>query len=145
MNRQRHSGFLISKIHHLGGRIFARMLKEYKIEINPAQGRIMFVLWQEDDLPIRELARRTALEKSTLTGMLDRLEKMGYVRRIPSADDRREILVERTAQDRYLQGIYVKVSQEMSALFYMGFSESEIDELDGYLRRLLANLEDWVE
>jgi DNA-binding MarR family transcriptional regulator len=143
MNNPRQSGFLISKIHHLGSRIFARLLKEYNIEINPAQGRIMFVLWQEDGIPIRELARRTSLEKSTLTAMLDRLEQMGYVRRIHSESDRREILVKRTAQDRYWQGIYVKVSQDMSNLFYQGFSESEIDELDGYLSRLLVNLETW--
>ncbi len=141
MNNPRQSGFLISKIHHLGDRVFSRLLKDYNIEINPAQGRIMFALWQEDGIPIRELARRTSLEKSTLTAMLDRLEKLGYVRRIPSPVDRREILVRRTAKDRYSQDIYVKVSRDMSSLFYQGFSESEIDELDGYLRRLLANLE----
>ena len=141
MNGQQQSGFLISKIHHLSGRIFARMLKEYEIEINPAQGRIMFVLWQEDRIPIRELAQKTALEKSTLTAMLDRLERMGYIRRIHSATDRRQILVERTELDRSWQDIYVKVSQEMSALFYQGFTEGEIYELDRYLRRLLVNLE----
>jgi DNA-binding MarR family transcriptional regulator len=141
MNGQQQSGFLISKIHHLSGRIFARMLKAYNIEINPAQGRIMFVLWQEDRIPIRELAQKTALEKSTLTAMLDRLEKMGYVRRIHSATDRRQILVERTELDKSWQDIYVKVSQEMSELFYQGFSEGEIYELDRYLRRLLVNLE----
>ena len=141
MNGQQQSGFLISKIHHLSGRIFARMLKEYDIEINPAQGRIMFVLWQEDRIPIRELAQKTALEKSTLTAMLDRLERMGYIRRIHSATDRRQILVERTELDRSWQDIYVKVSQEMSALFYQGFTEGEIYELDRYLRRLLVNLE----
>ena len=141
MNGQQQSGFLISKIHHLSGRIFARMLKEYEIEINPAQGRIMFVLWQEDGIPIRELAQKTALEKSTLTAMLDRLERMGYVRRVHSATDRRQILVERTELDRSWQDIYVKVSQEMSALFYQGFTEGEIYELDRYLRRLLVNLE----
>ncbi len=141
MNSPRQSGFLISKIHHLGDRIFARMLKNYRIEINPAQGRIMFALWQEDGIPIGELAQRTALEKSTLTAMLDRLEKMGYVRRVHSEQDRRAILVERTQRDRFMQDIYVKVSRDMSGLFYEGFSEDEIDELDGYLRRLLENLE----
>jgi len=141
MNGQQQSGFLISKIHHLSGRIFARMLKEYEIEINPAQVRIILVLWQEDGIPIRELAQKTALEKSTLTAMLDRLERMGYVRRVHSATDRRQILVERTELDRSWQDIYVKVSQEMSELFYQGFSEGEIYELDRYLRRLLVNLE----
>jgi hypothetical protein len=39
--------------------------KEYDIEINSAQGRIMFVLWQQDSMSINELASKTQLKKST--------------------------------------------------------------------------------
>jgi DNA-binding MarR family transcriptional regulator len=85
-------GFLISKIHQLSGRIFAKKLKEHAIEINPSQGRILFVLWQNDGISIRELAQKTALEKSTLTSMLDRLEEAGYLKRRPSPEDRRKLL-----------------------------------------------------
>ena len=49
MKHQREGGFLMAKIHQTAGRIFTRLLKEHGIsEINPAQGRIMFVLWRED-------------------------------------------------------------------------------------------------
>lgn len=133
-------GFLIAKIHQLSGRIFARMLKEYAIEINPAQGRIMFVLWRNDGIPISELAKKTSLEKSTLTSMLDRLEDAGYVARVPSQQDRRKILIRRTAKDKAWQKVYVRVSQEMTKLFYRGFSEKEIDEFERYLRRIFDNL-----
>lgn len=61
MKRQRQGGFLITKIHQLAGRIFARKLREYHIKINPAQGRIMFVLWQNDGISINELAQKTKL------------------------------------------------------------------------------------
>jgi DNA-binding MarR family transcriptional regulator len=140
MKDQREGGFLISKIHRLSGRIFAKKLKEHQIEINPAQGRIMFVLWRDDGISINALAKRTSLGKSTLTSMLDRLEAAGYVRRVRSAQDRRSILIERTDKDRAWQEAYVQVSQEMSALYYAGFSEDEIGELEGYLRRILDNL-----
>jgi DNA-binding MarR family transcriptional regulator len=140
MKDQRQGGFLISQIHRLGGRIFARKLKTHGIEINPAQGRIMFVLWRNDGIPIAELAKQTSLGKSTLTHMLDRLEQSGYVRRVPSPRDRRMVLIERTEKDRAFQQLYVQVSQEMTALFYDGFSDAEIDVFEEYLVRILDNL-----
>jgi len=140
MKTQRQGGFLIAKIHHLGGRVFARKLKEYRVEINPAQGRIMFVLWQDDGISMSELAKRTSLGKSTLTSMLDRLEEMGYVTRVRSEEDRRSVLIQRTAKDESWQEVYVRVSQDMGRLFYDGFSDREIDEFERYLRRVLDNL-----
>ncbi len=140
MKTQREGGFLIARIHQLSGRIFARMLKEYQVEINPAQGRIMFALWKNDEIPISELAKKTSLEKSTLTSMLDRLENAGYVARVPSQEDRRKILIKRTAKDKAWQKVHVRVSQEMTKLFYRGFSEKEIDEFERYLRRIFDNL-----
>ena len=140
MKDQRRGGFLIGQIHRLGGRIFARKLKTHGIEINPAQGRIMFVLWRNDGIPIADLAKQTSLGKSTLTHMLDRLEQSGYVRRVPSPRDRRMVLIERTEKDRAFQQLYVQVSQEMTALFYDGFSDAEIDVFEEYLVRILDNL-----
>jgi DNA-binding MarR family transcriptional regulator len=140
MRRKRQGGFLIAQIHQLAGRIFARKLREYQVEINPAQGRIMFVLWRNDGIPISELAKETSLGKSTLTSMLDRLEESGYVARVRSQKDRREVLIKRTEKDEAWQEVYIQVSREMSELFYDGFSESEIDEFEENLRRILDNL-----
>ena len=56
MKDQREGGFLITKIHQITNRIFNQMLKDYGIEeLNSGQGRILFALWQEDNIPIREL------------------------------------------------------------------------------------------
>jgi len=140
MKTQSEGGFLIARIHQLSGRIFARVLKEHEIEINPAQGRIMFVLWKNDGIPITQLARKTSLEKSTLTSMLDRLEDAGYVARVPSPDDRRKILIRRTAKDKAWQKVYIRVSQQMSELFYAGFSQAEVDGFERYLKRIFDNL-----
>lgn len=135
-------GFLITKIHHLSARIFSKKLKEYEIEIGPGQGRIFFALWQEDGIPINELAKRTALGKSTLTDLLDRLCEAGLVMRIHHPTDRRVTLVKLTDNAREMQLKYESVSKEMTDLFYKEFSQEEIDRLDGYLKRLLANLID---
>ena len=139
--KQRQGGFLIARIHQLGGRIFARKLRERGVELNPAQGRIIFVLWQHGRMPIQELARRTSLGKSTLTTMLDRLENSGHLRRVPSKDDRRVIYIELTVKNRQLQRVYEEASREMTVEFYRGFTAREIDAFEGYLGRVLANLE----
>jgi len=140
MKGLRQGGFLIAKIHQVSGRTFARMLREAGIEFNPAQGRILFALWRGDGIPINELAGRTRLSKSTLTSMLDRLEEASHIAREPSGEDRRVILIRLTEKDRGLQDRYVKVSREMTELFYDGFTSEEIDEFEGYLERILDNL-----
>lgn len=141
MKTERQGGFLIAKIHQLSGRLLAKKMKKYRIDdINPAQGRILFALWQEDDISINELAKRTQLEKSTLTSMLDRLADTGYLTRVPSADDRRKIHIKLTDKDRSLREAYLGVSAEMTETFYHGFSDDDITRFEDALKKILDNL-----
>jgi MarR family transcriptional regulator, organic hydroperoxide resistance regulator len=141
MKARSQGGFLMAKIHRVAGRVFSRLLRERGIEINSAQGRVLFALWREDRIPITELARRTALGKSALTSMLDRLEAQGYVERVPDAKDRRTTRIARTDKDRAMEVDYRQVSDEMSGIFYAGFSAAEIARFERDLARILANLE----
>ncbi len=139
----RQGGFIISKIHQLSGRIFSRKLKDYNInDINPAQGRILFALWQKDNIPIQELAKKTALGKSTLTRMLDKLEETGFLLRVFPNDDRRKILIQLTEENKKMKIAYEQVSVEMTKLYYKGFQDSEIDEFEKYLERIFNNLKE---
>jgi len=140
MKTQRQAGFLMAKIRQVSGRVFERILKEYGIEINSAQGRIMFALWQADGISINELAKKTQLKKSTLTSMLDRLENMGYVRRQHCKKDRRKILIKRTNKDKNLESKYVELSGEITKLYYKGFSKNQIDRFENDLAKILDNL-----
>ncbi len=130
----------MAKIRQVSERIFVRRLKEYGIEINPAQGRIMFALWQRDGVSINELAKKTQLGKSTLTSMLDRLEEMGYLKRRHCRKDRRKILIYRTEKDKDMESKYVEASQEMTILYYEGFSTGEIKRFEQDLKHILDNL-----
>ena len=140
MVQQSQGGFLIAKIHQISDRILSRLLRENSIEINPAQGRIMFSLWNNDNLPIRELAKRTSLSKSSLTSMLDRLEDAGYIHRVASSEDRREVLIRRTEKDKSFWNRYILVSRQMTRIFYEGFEDTEIEMFEQYLERILKNV-----
>ena len=55
-------GFLVTKIKQLGDRIFEKILSEKNIDaFNGAQGRILYVLWQEDGISIRSLSTKCGL------------------------------------------------------------------------------------
>ena len=134
-------GFLISQIKQIQGRVFDTLLQEYGIEeFNGAQGRILYILWQEDNLPIVELSRRTGLAKTTLTGMLDRMEANGFLNRTYDKQDRRLIKIVLTEKAKELSDKYNAVSDRMGELFYKGFTQVEIMEFEKTLERLLKNL-----
>ncbi|HWQ63603.1 MAG TPA: MarR family transcriptional regulator [Methanospirillum sp.] len=136
-------GILISQVHQLAGRVFARKLREHGLEaINPAQGRILFALWKGDGIPIRELAKRTKLQKSTLTSMLDRLEQDGLIIRNPSEKDRRVILIFLARDHEIIRDLFIQVSCEMIDEFYAGFSPEEIMDFEEKLKRIIRNLHD---
>ena len=146
MEKLREGGFLISKIKQISGRIFNRKLKEYDInDLNTAQGRIIFSLWQNDNVPISELARHTSLGKTTLTSMLDRLDQSGYIIRNVDENDRRKTLVALSDKVKSIEGRHEAVSKEMTSLFYKGLSEEQIDVFENTLRHILANLVDYEE
>jgi len=138
---QREGGFIIAKIHQIANRIFNKMLKDYGLEeLNSGQGRVLFALWQKDDVSIRELSMKTQLTKSTLTTMLDRLENAGFLKRGFDMDDRRIIKVILSENSKRLQKKYLEVSKKMTEVFYGTLTEEEIDEFEDYLRRILDNL-----
>jgi DNA-binding MarR family transcriptional regulator len=140
MNNKREGGYLISQVHQLSGRIFSKKLKEQKIDINQAQGKIVFALWKNDQTPISELVKETALSKSTLTTMLERLENSGHLIRKQSETDKRTTIICLTQKSSSLRADYQKISEDMSELYYKGFSEDEISQFESSLKKVLKNL-----
>ena len=111
-------GFQISKIKQLGDRVFEKILTAQGIEaFNGAQGRILYVLWQEDGVPIKTIAERCGLAITSLTTMLERMEKSGLIIRQQDSGDKRKTLIFLTDKAKALKEDYDAVSDRMSAIF----------------------------
>ena len=136
------TGFLISQIKQVQSRIFQRLLQESGVEeFNGPQGHILYVLWQKDEVPIVELSQKTGLAKNTLTAMLGRMEDAGLIERKAARSDKRQSLIVLTKKARNLQGKYDEVSRKMNEIFYKDFTQKEVVTIDGFLDRILLNLE----
>ena len=123
--------------------MFEHILSEKNIDaFNGAQGSLLYILWQEDGIPIRELSRRSGLAVTSLTGMLDRMEAAGLIYRDRGDKDRRKILIFLTDNARSLEKDYNEVTEEIENIYYKGFSEDEIDQCENYLQRILHNVEE---
>jgi DNA-binding MarR family transcriptional regulator len=134
-------GFTISKIKQIQGRIFGKLLMESGIDqLNGAQGRILFVLWNDDNIPISELSEKTGLAKTTLTSMLDRLETSCFIKREYDPSDRRKVNIRLTETALKMKDQYDEVSVRMNEIFYEGFSDNEIMAFEKSLTRILNNL-----
>ena len=143
---QRLGGFLITKIKQLHSRALAQCISDKGIDaFSGEQGKILFMLWQKDKITQKELACETGLAKNTITVMLEKMEKNNLIRRITDENDKRKSLVILTDYAKSLKKSFDEISDEMLKKVYKGFSEEEIDKYEGYLHRIIRNLEEKEE
>ena len=139
-------GFLVTKIKQLGDRIFERILAEKNIDaFNGAQGRILYVLWQEDGVPIKIISEKSGLAITSLTTMLERMEKNGLISRKTDEADKRKTLLFLTDKAKELKEAYDSVSNEMGNIYYRDFTDKEILQFEEYLNRIRVILEEWSD
>lgn len=133
-------GFYITQIKQLQDRIFERLLHENDIEISGGQGRILFVLWKEDNLTISEISKRTSLAKNSVSIVVNGMVNKGILDRTINPNNRRETVISLTKYAKSVQEKYEAVSQQMNTLFYQGFSDDERKQFEHYLSRILDTL-----
>ena len=64
---------------------------------------VLMVLWEDDNLPVNDIARRLVLETNTVTPLLQRMEKQGIVVRKKGEQDKRQQIVSLTDKGRQLE------------------------------------------
>ncbi|WP_175717282.1 MarR family winged helix-turn-helix transcriptional regulator [Burkholderia anthina] len=74
-----------------------------KLSLTYPQYLAMLVLWERDDIAVKDIAGRLDLDPATVTPLLKRLEALGYVERVRSAADERVVNVRVTAEGRVLK------------------------------------------
>jgi DNA-binding MarR family transcriptional regulator len=72
-------------------------------ELSPAQCHVLHLIDPEHPLAMRRLAEMLSCDASNVTGLVDRLEARGLVRRRPSAEDRRVRVIQLTPEGSRLR------------------------------------------
>ena len=64
---------------------------------------VLMVLWESDNQPVNDIARRLMLETNTVTPLLQRMEKLGILSRTKGERDKRQQIVSLTQKGREME------------------------------------------
>ena len=123
------------------GRVMRRVYDYYEQRLSPfgltpPQYFTFNALWMGDGISVSELGERVSLDSSTLTGIIDRMERSGYVERRPNPDDRRSVLVFLTANAHELGPRILEFADELDVTLREPFCQDEMDTFERVLRSL---------
>lgn len=110
-----------------------------KLGLTAPQYEVLLLLGSTGPLTFRGIGDKTRIVKTTLTGIIDRLEEKALVRRASCAEDRRCVFVELTGEG---QAFYDKIYPEYVARLEKCFAdlpEDEIEECRRFLRRVRSS------
>ena len=131
----------LSGVYHIKERLFSRLLRRHGMEnISPAQSRILMALWEQDDIPVRQLAALTSLDKSTLSLSLSRMEQFGIVQRTGDPMDRRVVRVKLTEHGKTYRTVCTEALHEMEEILYSGIEKADLEVFQRVLDHMLRNL-----
>ncbi len=106
-----------------------------------AQWSVLRILWDIEGLTQVELAERMRVEKASLTGVLEGMERRGLIIRERNAEDRRKINITLTAQGRRLKPQLLPHAARINRKATRGMTEAETLELRRLLEKVIQNLE----
>jgi MarR family transcriptional regulator, organic hydroperoxide resistance regulator len=131
---------LISKIREKVNRRIISEMEAHGIEyIVTSHGDIIHALFGKSKMTMAEIASKIGRDKSTVTALVDKLVKLGYVVKERDTADTRIIYVTLTDKGYELKPVFEKISKEVLAVFYEGISEKEKEELFDLLNRIYKN------
>jgi DNA-binding MarR family transcriptional regulator len=130
--------FLLSVSQHKVFKYYSKLLEEQGI--TPAQVGILTCIWSKNNnkMTLKEIGLRLHLEAPTVSGILDKMQKLELIHREVDPDNRRVVFVTTTEKSRYNESRYrERATEKMNKQVLQDFSSEETDLLKSLLTRLI--------
>ena len=129
---------LISKIHEKGNRFIIEELKNNGAEgLVPSHGDILVCLYKNGKMTMKDIANCIHRTKPTVTVLIDKLEKLGYLKREASVEDNRSTNIVLTQKGEDFKVIFEKISKELNKMLYKNLSPEESELIEKLLKKIL--------
>ena len=110
-----------------------------KINLTYTQYIVMMYFWEKEKSNVKDIGKTIMLDSSTLTPLLKKLEKKGYITRIRSTIDERNLEVAITEKGKKLREKIITVPGKIGAC--MNLSKDEAENLYSLMYKVLINIE----
>jgi DNA-binding MarR family transcriptional regulator len=125
----------VCRLHHSRART---LLEEFGLF--RGQPPLLFALWEREGLTHSELAEHLHVQPATITKMIKRMGRAGFVERSQDAEDQRVSRVYLTDAGRNIRDAVEGVLRELEKQTFAGFSSEECALLNRFLLRIRNNL-----
>lgn len=85
-----------------------------KLSITYPQYLVLMVLWENNHLPVNDIAKKLVLNTNTITPLLKRMEQQGLIKRERSEKDERKVIVHLSKQGVALQEEAARIPEELA-------------------------------
>ena len=117
--------------------VFQKMsLALAEFDITPGQYGVLNVLWKQGATAPKEIAHILCLETTTVSGVLDRMQKKGLIDRVLDDSDRRSVKVLATDKGKALEEPVLAAVEQVNQDVLSIFSEEEAQQLKAWLRAI---------
>ena len=128
---------LISKIHEKGNRFIVEELKKNGANgLVPSHGDILVCLYNQDKMTMKDIADKIHKTRPTVTVLVDKLEKLGYIKREVSEKDNRYTYIYLTKKGEDFKPVFEQISNDLTYMLYKNLSDKEADILEELLKRI---------
>jgi len=119
--------FLISKVCQKLIINLQKAFSENGVEVTPVQVGLLFFLQKNDGSSLTQISQGLMLENPTVTGLIDRLENLGYVKRADHPSDRRVYLIYLTEKGNLVANKALPIVKKLNEEIKKGYSREEIE------------------
>ncbi len=117
-----------------------------RLGLTYTQYLVMLVLWEHDELPVNDVAKRLMLQTNTVTPLLKRMESMGLIRKEKGANDARKAIVSLTEKGREMENTASEIPKtQVDRLVCNGAEQELIPGLNIRLDSLITVLKNLTE
>ena len=130
--------FLISRSAHAVRRLVAKSLADRQSSVTPEEAMAVLLIGQFGDRTVSKLAEGLGRDRTTVTRLLDALEKKGYVLRESAPDDRRSTVVSLSEAGLKFEAIVAVDNEQMVEKLVDGIDPAELEVTLAVLRTIQA-------
>ena len=109
-----------------------------KYDVTPSQYGVLSCLWGKSHATPKQIAETLCLETSTISGVLDRMQKKELIDRVINKEDRREVQVIITEKGRALQEPITEIIDSVNEEVLKDFTVEEVAQIKNALRRIAS-------
>ncbi len=110
-----------------------------ELEITYPQYLVLLVLWENDSMPVNDIAKRLFLQTNTVTPLLKRMESQGIITREKATDDERKVIVRLSEKGKSMEQLAAEIPFKLAEAMN-NFSIDELKALHSTLYRMIEQL-----